>query len=112
VDGSFEQLDTTDFIEAGEYSICWKTSFIEYEGYIRASDSFWIVIDKPQIVSESNLSINLNEVTTIIRINGTFTYFDEFEMFTGSPECTAGNEFGSLFRYSHYQIGSWIKETA
>ena len=49
LDGTFETLDTGLFNETGNYNFCWKPPYINYDGYIKASDSFWRVRDVPII---------------------------------------------------------------
>jgi hypothetical protein len=109
--GSFEQLDTADFIESGDYFICWKPSFIEYEGYIPASDDYWIVFDKIDISECQFLFVPLNVKMTEINISGVLTKFHEFQLFTGTPDCNSGNEHGIIRRRTNTVLETWIQET-
>ena len=61
LDGTFTSLNTGLFNASGDYYFCWKPPYINYEGYVKASDSFWKVIDVPVIKYPSSAIFNFNE---------------------------------------------------
>lgn len=82
-DGTFEPLDTSLFISVGNYEICWKSSVIDHEAYVKASDFYWTVRDNPNIynpVTDFKLNSNLEVVT----LSDSYLPTDEFMLVEGS----------------------------
>ena len=116
--GSFEQLDTASFTASGYYYICWKPPFIDFDGYITASDNYWTVTEVPKISYLSSFSTSLNAEYIKYTISGTITRTDKLQLFTGTPDCTSGNEvgdesnFSSIYSsYSSYYFDVWYPDT-
>jgi hypothetical protein len=117
-DGTFEILDTAHFISAGKYQIWWKAPFIDYDGYMVASDHHWIVTDTPAVSLFTCTTFILNSRFFEFLFEGTIAKDDEFQLFTGLVDCNSGNEIGDAFMNnnpvpeSYITIYSWIPETA
>jgi len=84
-DGSFQTLNTSLFNAPGFYYFWWKAPYIDYEGYVQASDSYWHVKDVPKIkYYEENPIFNkkLESLELLIKtgIN------DEFKLFLSTPD--------------------------
>ena len=95
-DGTFPQLDTSLVLQAGDYLICWKPPYISYDGYIRASDSYFTVVGPPTVYTSVNNTYNLNADYVTIYLKGTIGFQDQYQLFTNSPDWTLGNEVGDL----------------
>ena len=116
--GSFEQLDTASFTASGYYYICWKPPFIDFDGYITASNNYWTVTEVPKVSHLSSFSTSLNAEYIKYTISGTITRTDKLQLFTGTPDCTSGNEvgdesnFSSIYSsYSSYHFDVWYPDT-
>ena len=111
-DGTFPSLNTNLFTAVGEYYICWKSPYISFEAYTIASDAFWVVREVPTI-HEISRSFPLNQNLEYFILEGYIDYFDEFQLFEGTPDCSPGNEIGNLNINSNRQkLYSWLPETA
>ncbi|CAI2362073.1 unnamed protein product [Moneuplotes crassus] len=107
--GSFSDLDTGLFTEAGQYMICWKSPQLESELYIPISDANWIVREEP-IIYYSNKDYRFNYgffyyILTRLPLHG-----DQFRLFKGSENCknspvqSENNNWGS-------RIYFWLPDT-
>jgi len=81
-DGTFETLDTSKFQDSGDYYFCWKPPYINYKGYIQASDSFWTVLDVPQI-TRSSPSYRFNQKIEYFNLKKKCSENDQFSLFKG-----------------------------
>jgi hypothetical protein len=96
---------------SGKYYFCWKPPYVSYEGYIVASDSFWVVTEKPTVVRNEK-TVVLNQGMESIALEGSIGYYDQFQMFYGTPDCFSGNEIGNLTKLNGFDIYSiWYPET-
>jgi hypothetical protein len=117
-DGTFETLDTAHFMTAGKYQIWWKAPFIDYDGYMVASDHYWVVTDTPAVSLATQLTLKLNSGPIWVWIEGTIAKDDEFQLFTGLVNCNPGNEIGDSFinkaslSEEIFYFHLWIPETA
>jgi len=105
-DGSFEILDTADFTVAGKYFFWFKPPYIEYEGYVIASESYWVVSEPPKINIVSSLTYFLNLKVEQMFLLNVYNIVQEFQLFTGSPDWMAGNEINA--QYIQFDIDGYI----
>jgi hypothetical protein len=117
-DGTFQTLDTANFIAAGKYLIWWKAPYINYEGYIIASNHFWIVTDTPTLDLLTPTTHLLNSRYFKFQFKGTIAKDDEFQLFSSLIDWNPGNEIGNIFinfnsiPTESWSILTWIPETA
>ena len=100
-DKSFSLLDTSSFVAAGEYRIWWKAPFIDYQGYIAASNMFWRVFDTPGVISTSQIDLGMNHLPILLYLNQTLDGYDLFQLFFGETEWTEGNEIADFNIFSY-----------
>ena len=84
-DGSFQTLNTSLFNAPGFYYFWWKAPYIDYEGYVQASDSYWHVKDIPQIF---NLLLNpiFNQKLESLNLMTKAGINDEFQLYSGATD--------------------------
>ena len=92
---SFSTLDTSLFVSEGDYFICWKAPYIDYPGYIKASNSFWKVVNTPKIHS-ATLIIENNFLPYIVYFYNTIGKNAQFQLFTGEEDWINKNKIGDL----------------
>ena len=110
--GSFPVLNTSLFSAPGFYYLWWKAPFIEYEGYIQASDSQWHVKDIPKIQIQIN-SIAFNRKVEQFSLKEIVGEKDEFMLFESTPDCNPpfkidGLQLSSDRRY----LSVWFPEVS
>jgi len=102
------------FTSAGDYLICWKPPYISYDGYVRASDSYWTVVGVPSINKLIENTFKLNENFVKLDLSGTVGYKDQYQLFTGTPDCNSGSEVGDLITNDHKNsyFYTWFPDTS
>ena len=111
-DGTFPALDTNLFNTPGLYYFCWKAPFIEYEGYIIASDSFWYVKDNHQII-ERNETFKFNQKLEKFILVNPAGENDEFYLFSDSPDWDLSNQLEEMqVSNDKYYLIIWIPESS
>ena len=111
-DGSFSTLDTSLFNNPGLYYFCWKAPFIDYEGYIIASDSFWYVKDNHQI-SLRNDAFKFNQKLEKFILVNPAGENDEFSLFSDSPDWDISNMLDQLkISDDRYYLIIWLPESS
>lgn len=101
-DGTFPSLDTSSITSAGDYLICWKPPYISYNGYIRASDSYFTIVGPPTVSTSVNNTFNLNQDYVSIYLEGTIGYQDQYQLFTGSTDCDSASPVGDTITNQKY----------
>ena len=97
-DGTFEDLNTSDFNLEGNFHFCWKPPYINYEKYVKASESFWKVLDVPQIYTGLS-SFAFNQKIEMIILQKQTSEKSQFSLFKDSPDCDLSNKLNN-FRLS------------
>ena len=109
IDGTFELLDTYSFDSPGKYYFCWKSPLTNYDGYIMASDSYWLVKDIPKIPDEMVNKFFFNLKIEIIVLDSEIGRNDEVELFSGSVDCDISNkEDGLKIGFNKYNLYIWL----
>ncbi|CAI2386633.1 unnamed protein product [Moneuplotes crassus] len=110
-DGTFEQLDASLFNQIGDYSICWKSPLLNYEAYIKASDSYWVVRETPRIFNnKANFKLNQNIEEFSLWENSQIN--DEFMLVEGPTDCDIMNKVGQIFpSNSPDSLYIWLPDT-
>ena len=94
-DGKFQKLDTSKFTSQGDYYFWWKPPYIEYEGYVKASDSFWKVRGVPTVFQNEKYFI-YNEKMELFRMTKEISKNDQFFLFKDSPDWEPSNKLNEL----------------
>jgi len=84
-DGSFQTLDTSLFNAPGFYYFWWKAPYIDYEGYVKASDSYWHVKDVPKVIPYFENPL-FNQKLERLKLMAKAGINDEFQLYSGSPD--------------------------
>lgn len=84
-DGTFQDLNTSEFSTAGKYSICWKSPLIDYEAYVSASDWYWNVREAP-VLSSNSIEFKLNDKVEPLYFDREYDYSDQFMLVKGTDD--------------------------
>ena len=100
------------FNAPGFYYFWWKAPFIEYEGYIQASDSQWHVKDIPKVKNHTN-SIAFNQKVEQFELEVIAGEKDEFMLYQGTPDCDPSFQIEGLQISSNRKyLSVWFPEIA
>jgi len=95
-DGTLEPLDTGLFNETGHYYFCWKPPYINYDGYVIASDSFWKVIGVPTIKN--------------INFSSSFVFNQKLEFFILTEQAPQGSQFYLFEDSTDWDLSNQLNE--
>ena len=110
-DGKFQTLDTSKFISEGEYYFWWKPPYIEYEGYVKASDSFWKVRGVP-LIYQTSRNYTFNQRMEIFQVKKEVSKDDQFSLFKDSPDWELSNKLNELLLSANgYFLRVWLPFT-
>ena len=111
-DGSFPVLNTSLFVVPGLYYFCWKAPYIDYEGYVKASDSYWNVKDTPPL-RHINETFIFNQKVERFTLGKEAGMNDEFRIYSGSTDWDPVNQHDKLeISGDRLYLSVWLPEVA
>ena len=99
------------FSSSGSYYFCWKSPLINYDGYILASDSYWLVKEAPKVPDGVINNYVFNRKIETIDLVSEVGKNDELELFSGVVDWDISNKEEGLQITSHRRnLYAWFPQ--
>lgn len=106
--GSFEQLDTINFVSSDVYSVWWKPPYVSYRGYQTVNNNFLTVTNALSSSDFNSHSFFLNTNYQLLEFYGVTGEGDEIQLFTGASSWDISNIIGDPFELEYNYFGKVI----